>query len=53
MRLNTKPNLSPPDLFYTSLTDVHQQLNREQSESVNARLVLLLPNHIGLMEVLK
>jgi hypothetical protein len=53
MRLNTKPNLSDPDLFYTSLTDVHRQLNREQSESVNARLVLLLANHIGLMEVLK
>ena len=45
--LNTTPNFSDPDIFYASLTDIHRQLDREKSEAVNVRLVLLLANHIG------
>lgn len=52
MKLNTQPNLSDPDTFYAALTDVHRQLNRAQSECVNSRLILLLANHIGQMDVL-
>ncbi|MFT6331182.1 MAG: hypothetical protein ACJAYN_003132 [Bermanella sp.] len=52
MNLNTQANLSEPDTFYAALTDVHRQLDREQSECVNARLILLLANHIGQMDVL-
>lgn len=52
MKLNTQPNLSDPDTFYAALTDIHRELSREQSECVNARLILLLANHIGHMDVL-
>ncbi|MFT6949235.1 MAG: hypothetical protein ACJAUL_000359 [Paraglaciecola sp.] len=52
MRLKTEPNLSEPDRFYQALIDVHRELNPEQSECLNARLILLLANHIGHMDVL-
>ncbi len=45
--LNINPNFSDPDTFYAALTNIHRDLDREQSERVNARLVLLLANHIG------
>ncbi len=53
MRLNTQPNLTDPDTFYAALTDVHRQLDKVQSECVNARLILLLANHIGNVDVIK
>jgi len=46
-RLNTDPNFTDPDTFYAALTDIHRDRDRDQSERVNARLVLLLANHIG------
>lgn len=52
MKLNTEPNFSDGDTFYASLTDIHRDLTPEQSERVNARLVLLLANHIGDLAVL-
>lgn len=45
--LNTAPNLSNPDDFYQSLIDSHRGLTDEQSIALNARIVLLLANHIG------
>lgn len=45
--LNTEPNFTDPDGFYAALTDIHRDLSRDDSERVNARLVLLLANHIG------
>ena len=53
MTLNTHPNLSDPDAFYAALVKLHHNLDREQSECVNARLILLLANHIGKLDVLK
>jgi hypothetical protein len=53
MNLNTQPNLSDPDNFYAALTNVHRDLDREQSESVNARLILLLANHVGQQVILE
>lgn len=50
--LNTQPNLSRPDDFYQALVDLHRDLDEEQSRRVNARLILLLANHIGDPEVL-
>ena len=50
--LITEPNLPVPDDFYQELTDLHRDLNDEQSRDVNARLILLLSNHIGDQEVL-
>lgn len=45
-------NFEDADAFYESLLDVHQGLSREQSESLNARLVLLLANQVGSTQVL-
>jgi len=53
MKLNTEPNIAQPDDFYQALLDLHRDLTEEQSRQVNARLVLLLANHIGDMEVLR
>ncbi len=53
MHLNTQPNLDAPDDFYEALIDAHRDLSSEQSHALNARLVLLLANHIGSLPVLR
>lgn len=53
MLLNTSPNFSTPDDFYEALINSHQDLSLEESQAFNARLVLLLANHIGSFEVLQ
>lgn len=64
MALNTEPNLhepgkrhfrafSPGDDFYEALIETHRDLTDEQSAMVNARLILLLANHIGDISVLR
>jgi Protein of unknown function (DUF2783) len=44
---------TPGDDFYEALIDTHRDLSDEQSAMVNAKLVLLLSNHIGDLTVLK
>ncbi len=51
--LNTAPHLTAPDDFYEALIDAHQGLSDDDSHALNARLVLLLANHIGAMPVLR
>jgi hypothetical protein len=51
--LNMDLNLISPDDFYEMLVELHRDLSAEQSELVNARLILLLANHIGDMQVLR
>jgi len=51
--LNTEPNIASPDDFYDELIALHRDLTDEQSALVNARLILLLANHIGDAEVLR
>jgi hypothetical protein len=51
--LNLEPNIGSPDDFYQELIDLHRDLTDEQSATVNAKLILLLANHIGNMEVLR
>ena len=46
-KLNTEPNLAAPDDFYEQLLATHRGLSDAQSALVNAKLVLLLANHIG------
>jgi Protein of unknown function (DUF2783) len=53
MKLITDPNLSAPDDFYEALIDAHRDLAPDASHALNARLVLLLANHIGDLAVLK
>ncbi|HTH09509.1 MAG TPA: DUF2783 domain-containing protein [Acidovorax sp.] len=45
--LNTAPNLQACDDFYEALIAAHQGLSTPESHAMNARLVLLLANHIG------
>ena len=52
-RLNTEPNIATPDDFYEQLIDMHRDLTEEQSRMVNAKLVLLLANHVGDPTVLR
>lgn len=53
MKLNTEPNLAAPDDFYEALIDLHRGLSDEQSAAVNAKLILLLANHVGDAEALR
>ena len=50
--MNTAPNFQDADGFYERLLDAHQGLSREQSELLNARLILLLANQVGNAQVL-
>ncbi|MBL4892874.1 MAG: DUF2783 domain-containing protein [Rhizobiaceae bacterium] len=50
--LITEPNLTPADDFYETLLAAHENLSLEQSVAFNARLILVLANHIGDMTVL-
>ena len=51
--LNTEPNIAGADEFYEALLEMHRGLTDAQSELVNARLILLLANHIGDADVLR
>ena len=46
-------DFSPGDDFYEALIEAHNGLTDEQSEALNARLILLLANHIGDLRVLR
>jgi len=50
--LITDPHLEQPDPFYEALIDAHRDLGEADSHALNARLVLLLANHIGSHQVL-
>lgn len=52
MPLITAANLDAGDDFYEALLRAHQGLDVEASHAFNARLVLLLANHIGRQDVL-
>ena len=51
--LNTEPNIAAADDFYQELIDLHRDLSDEQSALVNAKLILLLANHVGELAVLR
>ncbi|WP_422366941.1 DUF2783 domain-containing protein [Pelagibius sp.] len=51
--LRDDPRIAAPDEFYEALTALHRDLAFEESAKVNAKLVLLLANHIGDMNVLR
>lgn len=50
--LNTNPNIARPDDFYAQLLAVHDGRSKQDSDALNARLVLILSNHIGDADVL-
>ena len=52
MPLNTEPNLTDADAVYAALIAMHDGLDAAASQQVNARLILLLANHIGDTDIL-
>ena len=51
--LNVEPNVTAPDEFYEALIDAHRELTMQQSQALNARLILLLANQIGDVDLLR
>jgi hypothetical protein len=51
-KLVTDSRFANPDAAYTAIIDAHRGLSELQSAVFNARLVLILANHIGDAEVL-
>jgi len=51
-KLITTANLADPDEFYARLLALHEGHDKKTSDAINARLVLLLANHIGDGDVL-
>ncbi len=51
--MKTNLNLQDADTFYEQLLDAHSGLSAEQSELLNARLILLLANQVGDTRVLQ
>jgi hypothetical protein len=50
--LNLSPNLESADDFYALLLEAHEGLNEKEIHALNARLILILANHIGEQKVL-
>ncbi|MBH1974054.1 MAG: DUF2783 domain-containing protein [Rhodobacteraceae bacterium] len=53
MGLITKTNIADTDDFYARLLATHRGLSDAQSQALNARLILILANHIGDAQVLQ
>lgn len=52
MSLKLTPNIPDPDGFYDELIRAHENLSEEESDALNARLILILANQIGDRKVL-
>ena len=51
--LNLTPNFTNADDFYEYLLNAHEGLSKSDSDALNARLIILLANHIGDLDTLK
>ena len=51
--LNLSRNLPDGDNLYADLLAAHEGLTKPQSDALNARLILILANHIGDSQVLR
>ena len=51
--MKTTLHFQDADTFYEHLLDAHAGLSREQSDLLNARLILLLANQVGDTRVLQ
>ena len=52
-QLNLTANIPDPDGFYDELLQAHEGLSAEESQAFNARLILVLANHIGDRDTLR
>ena len=53
MPLTLDPNIPDPDGFYEELIKAHEGLSKDDSDALNARLILVLANQIGDRDVLR
>ena len=51
--LNTQTNLADHDDLYEEIVNLNYGLSDEESRKANAKLVLLLANHIGDADVIR
>ncbi len=49
--LRSAAGFAAPDQFYQALIDAHRDLSAADSERLNARLILILANHIGDLDI--
>jgi hypothetical protein len=47
------PNLTAADDAYAALIEAHEGLTKEDSDALNARLILILMNQIGDVQVIR
>lgn len=52
-KLTLTPNIEDPDTFYAELIALQSELNDEQTTALYSKLLLILANHIGDMNVLR
>ncbi|HEY0884390.1 MAG TPA: DUF2783 domain-containing protein [Ramlibacter sp.] len=53
MMMKTNFHFQDGDGFYEQLLDAHEGLTREQSDLLNARLIIVLANQVGDAKVLR
>jgi Protein of unknown function (DUF2783) len=53
MTIDLSPNISDVDRIYQALVDAHEGIDVPTSMRINARLILLLLNHIGDLAVVE
>ena len=52
-KLRTESAFANPDDFYDALITAHRDLTEAQSAELNAKLILLMANHIGDLDVIR
>ena len=51
-KLRTDLGVASPDDFYARLIELHEGLSSGESHKINAKVILMLANHIGDTDVL-
>lgn len=52
-KLKTDPRIADPDGLYEAIIDAHRDLREAEGQKLDAKLILLLANHIGDAEVVR
>jgi len=50
--MKSEPNIADPDAFYEAWVAAHEGLSEAESAELDARLVLVLANQVGDLQVL-
>jgi hypothetical protein len=52
-KLSTRSHFADPDAAYRALLEARRNLSDEQAAKLDSRLVLILANHIGDLDILR